>query len=347
MRSFISRLSLAHSREVARGYIDIPKVRPAAQPNANKTLDLEHVKNALVSSKFNACYETSGKAIPNTMLMRGDSRPINVSDMSVQTPLEVLDEAVFGGVFFDRHYGHFLTETLARAWPLFQGKFLSHTWIFRSAGKKPLEEIPTHLQDFFLALGFKGSIKLANSPILVKDLHIPSPANINGSSCHPIFRKMTKYLGSKLQYKPEISPYKDKKVYLSRSKLSNRLRKIENEKTLEKELSSHGTVIVHPETLSIGEQIDLFSNASILIGAVGSAFHTALLSQSDENTIAYLTNSSPPSTFHILDGACGINATYIPCLYKSIIRLKHNFNYVIDLDEALYNLEFILHSQLE
>lgn len=66
------------------------------------------------------------------------------------------------------------------------------------------------------------------------------------------------------------------KIYLSRSMLPDTLRKIIGEDRLEKELARFGWKIIHPETLSIQDQILALHHARVIGGNLGSGFHTLL-----------------------------------------------------------------------
>ena len=69
-------------------------------------------------------------------------------------------------------------------------------------------------------------------------------------------------------------------VYLSRTRLidPNARRGIVNEPALESALASRGFRIVHPETLTLTDQIELFNAHTFVAGCWGSAFHGILFS---------------------------------------------------------------------
>lgn len=63
------------------------------------------------------------------------------------------------------------------------------------------------------------------------------------------------------------------KIYLSRSKLPSNVRKLTCEEDIEKHLEGLGWRIVHPETLTIIEQLTILKEALAIAGNIGSAFH--------------------------------------------------------------------------
>ena len=65
-------------------------------------------------------------------------------------------------------------------------------------------------------------------------------------------------------------------MYLSRSRLAETTFTNADETELEGLLSEFGVQIVHPEALSLQEQIELFNRHSVFIGLQGSAFHNKI-----------------------------------------------------------------------
>ena len=63
------------------------------------------------------------------------------------------------------------------------------------------------------------------------------------------------------------------KVYISRSRLNSKQRLFCQEEELQGELMSMGWYIFHPQEHSLSDQIEIYSNASIISGCEGSALH--------------------------------------------------------------------------
>lgn len=75
----------------------------------------------------------------------------------------------------------------------------------------------------------------------------------------------------------ERKPEKGVRVWLSRSKIDSDNLVFTNERELENMLSSRGWVIFHPEEHSLEEQLETFASGEVVMGCIGSAFHTLLL----------------------------------------------------------------------
>jgi hypothetical protein len=67
------------------------------------------------------------------------------------------------------------------------------------------------------------------------------------------------------------------KVYVSRSKLNGNEGLVLAERILEKSLELEGYTVIHPQELSVNEQLNFYTNAEKLIFSDGSAFHLYIL----------------------------------------------------------------------
>lgn len=75
----------------------------------------------------------------------------------------------------------------------------------------------------------------------------------------------------------EREPRKGLRVWLSRSKIGSDNLVFTNEREMEELLSSRGWMIFHPEEHSMEEQLEVFASGEVVMGCIGSAFHTLLL----------------------------------------------------------------------
>jgi hypothetical protein len=68
-----------------------------------------------------------------------------------------------------------------------------------------------------------------------------------------------------------------RKLYISRARA--RQRKLENEAEVESVMVAHGFEIIHPEEISLPDQVRLFSNAAVIVGPAGSGLYNAIFSR--------------------------------------------------------------------
>lgn len=84
--------------------------------------------------------------------------------------------------------------------------------------------------------------------------------------------------------RPIVPGERRKRLYVSRVAPSL-FRRLSNQMQIEQIAVSEGLELVKPETLSIAEQIDLFSRAELVVGEFGSAMHNTLFSPRDTNVL--------------------------------------------------------------
>ena len=101
-------------------------------------------------------------------------------------------------------------------------------------------------------------------------------------------------------------------MYVSRSRLATDARAVAGESALERALAAAGHRIVHPETLSTPEQLEVFSSHRRYAGVIGSAMHNVLFNAGPE--VVYLTDGEPNLNFLMCDELVGADTLYVGCL---------------------------------
>lgn len=205
-----------------------------------------------------------GKIIPQSVLLRYGKPVFNLSQPA-PAQKTIKEKAVYAGILFN-HYGHFVLESLSRA------------WYFKSRPQLPLAWVPVVLTDelkewqkeILDILGIKNKIIFVNQPTAFEKLVVPEagfsiPGNV-------FLKEQMKTLAAV----KNVPLDKEKKVWLSRSSLKNGLGSILNERGLEAILKNQGWIIYHPEQHSVREQLTTMAAAGRLAGIDGSAFHSLL-----------------------------------------------------------------------
>jgi hypothetical protein len=202
---------------------------------------------------------------------------------------------VFLGPFKETHYGHWLTEGIARLWPFLGDgsvQLPEDVSIATSADVRSSKEVlrlwlkpqSSHWRAGLGAFGITaGRLATIRGPSQVACLIVPSPSMRNEDSIHPEHRRVGSRIGRHAVAGRSPPARTSQPLYLSRTGVAtgNRGRYV-GEPALEAELRTLGVKIVQPERLSLVEQIRLFSSHRTFIGIWGSAFHTMLLAQTDE-----------------------------------------------------------------
>lgn len=112
-----------------------------------------------------------------------------------------------------------------------------------------------------------------------------------------------------------------RKLYLSRS--GTQRRRIDNEAALEAALARAGFETVRPETLSVREQVQLFSQASHVVGSSGAALTNVMFCAPGARVVVlqnrHLVAGGGDLYFDALATACGHRASTLAC---SPVRLQ-------------------------
>lgn len=122
-------------------------------------------------------------------------------------------------------------------------------------------------------------VVLARVPTLVRRLHVFPPAERRGGLLGPSRRHLD--LMDRITARPQSDPGSEaprERVYVSRSKLQAKqsvftVGQLAGEAYFESLLAGAGVTVVHPEEITVAEQMDLYRRAALLVFAEGSALH--------------------------------------------------------------------------
>ncbi|WP_374764220.1 glycosyltransferase 61 family protein [Yunchengibacter salinarum] len=171
--------------------------------------------------------------------------------------------ALFAGYLFP-HFGHFLLESLAMLATI------------RAHPHMPLVWLPVHGTGEVLpwqraildALAVHNPVHLISTPTRVDRLLVATPG-------YRIQEKCTPHHVAAMAVLPAKEPLLGKRLWLSRSRLDGA--RLLNEQALENRLREAGWTIIHPETLSVPDQLAMLADAERIAGVEGSAFHLLML----------------------------------------------------------------------
>nr|WP_246514147.1 glycosyltransferase family 61 protein [Neoroseomonas soli] len=163
------------------------------------------------------------------------------------------------------HIGHFLVESLSRAWYLRRHPELPVLW-HRRGGK-----LGSVHQEILCLLGLSVREDLVLSEtVAAESLVVPAQGAVMGGRFSP---EQAQALGA-VSARP---PQPGRRIWLSRRGLSGGKALIEGEDEVEHSLISAGWTIVTPEALPLAGQLEALAEAEDIAGFMGSAFHLLLL----------------------------------------------------------------------
>ncbi len=182
-----------------------------------------------------------------------------------EAPVRIVEEPCIWGGLFQLHYGHFLIETMQSLYAFRRHPERRIVWRNASAG----DITPWQHTLFHLTECDRNGYAFVNEPTLFRDMLFPVP----GLMCDVWLTQ--EQVDAFAVHESVVQ--KGKRVWLSRSAVNSDNIIFTNERELEDMLASRGWLIVHPEHHSLEEQIDMLGSAEVVMGCIGSAFHTMLL----------------------------------------------------------------------
>lgn len=252
-------------------------------------------------------YSSDGHLIPEAAYRRGSDLALVGQSERIDIEPDVIDTApfdtmVYGGPLL-AHYGHFLLTTLARCWAL-DG---SHPVLFHSS--PPVQD---HEAGFILELlrcaGLERRSFSFERPTRLRRVIVPEPALYEQHSIGTHYATAMAAIGRNIPFLPSPAP---KKVYLSKSRLNSGVNGLDGEYFIDLKMRQAGFDIVHPESLGLAEQVNIFRRAELIVGTAGSAFHTlALTPHTQARRIVLTLEHFLNTNFLLIDRACGGTSDY-------------------------------------
>ncbi|GLS44542.1 glycosyltransferase family 61 protein [Methylobacterium brachythecii] len=208
------------------------------------------------------------------------------------------------------HFGHFVTDVVARLWPLvaWQGpptKLLYH-------GPPGLDQWRAH--DFISVMLARFGLDVddlvcLDEPHRIPNLVVPEPCFSHGRA-HQEYATLCRHIGRPFWRDDEVDT-EDRPIFLSKLKLSaGSMHKPSDEGALVGELESRGVEIVFPEDLSFAQQVALLARRKTIMGIAGSALHTSLYSAPERRIIALNYWEKINANFPVIDRLNGNTAFY-------------------------------------
>ena len=181
---------------------------------------------------------------------------------------------LYGGVLKD-HFGHALTEGIARFWALGQidpSTLDSIVFIPKKRGEEP--KVLALLKEVISHLGLSVPVRIQHAPAQFERLCVPGQGYGLGQMA--IGTREHRNLFQK-KFARDVPADTKKKIYLSRSGLGQLNSGAHNEDELEGLLEAQGYHIFHPQDHNLSEQIYAIKGAERVLGLEGSAFHLVSL----------------------------------------------------------------------
>lgn len=225
-------------------------------------------------------------------------------------PVDRLDGRwLYGGHWMGR-FGHFVTETLTTLWPVGQGVdgLVFHRFIF-----------PGGLLDYQTELvrrsGWDVPIRVVAHPAEVEELILPDrpyhPGRRTGAEAVAVWDRAAATA-------PPGPP-----VFLSRTRLPDDRRRSDGDELLDTLMERLGFRVLHPQELSIGDQLAAVAAAPVLAGVSGSALHLSAFAPRTTRVLEIgdiRTRARPLGNQRVIDAARGHRTAFVPHLGHGDVR---------------------------
>ncbi|MGN7124970.1 glycosyltransferase family 61 protein [Methylorubrum thiocyanatum] len=207
-------------------------------------------------------------------------------DGIVNIPWAPHERYIYGGRF-NPHYGHYLVESLPRLWRLAREGLAGRKIIMHGEGDLTWWFSYDHVRTAWGGLGLsQDDFVHFDHPVKIRELTIPLPSLQQQTYAHPVYGELCRKIGQSIIEVDSARARNTTPVFLSKTKLSGGVNIIVGEDIVEEKLAAEGVDIVHPQDLSLQEQIALFSDRETIVGTAGSAFHTSVFSSRPSRQIA-------------------------------------------------------------
>ncbi|CAI9122192.1 glycosyltransferase family 61 protein [Brytella acorum] len=170
-------------------------------------------------------------------------------------------------------YGHWLVEFFTRVYTVhaFGMDLNKITWILPN-------DVPQYVLSFLSKIGIrKESLFLFDHKreiVCCENLLIPVNLCKSSSNAHPLFEKYCQWF-RKLCVGHEAALDKCNKLFVTRKSFTNH-RPVVNGDELKEISQEFGYQVFSPETMSLDEQIEIFSTAASIAGEYGSGLHNSI-----------------------------------------------------------------------
>jgi hypothetical protein len=262
---------------------------PLPLPNRDTIL---HLRNVTVTrglldrprrSHLGAIYDSDGLLVKASLRSPDKYRardPGTLADALAGRPVETrLARAIYLGHAFT-HFGHFLLETLSNLYWLREAdaetKLLFHS--FDERGENVFAQRAHGIECLKLLDIPPERVVVATTDIAVDELLLPPRAYDMSNGPHYDFSEVYRTLRAAVLRSPGAS--QAKRIYLSRRHLKRHARgRLANEAAIERRIARRGFAVLHPERMSLSDQIRAAATADIIAGVDGSALHLSAFMQ--------------------------------------------------------------------
>jgi capsular polysaccharide biosynthesis protein len=221
---------------------------------------------------------------------------------------------LYGGIWFE-HYGHFLLETLGRAWHLAEtaGPVVFHRPARDAAGAVPATLNDWQTELITALLGSPSRLHFIAAPTEFEELVVAETGSVIGERFTAAQAAALATIGGRVaQAGGSVAGPPSRRLWLSRSTLPTG--RVVGEREFEAALAAAGFEVMQLQELTLAEQVRAFDEARVVAGFTGTAFHTALLAgRRTAELVHFARFPAHVGQFAICAAAAGYPARFHDC----------------------------------
>lgn len=210
--------------------------------------------------------------------------------------LPLLDGIFLYAGHLDRHWGHFLMDSLSRLWPAFDSETPHFDKIIFTVDKGWPESYHPNIHAALQSTGLSDKIEIIANKVIIKTLIVPDRAFLPRERFSPKALKVYDAMADavmRLQRKGESAEIKEgnKRIYFSRSHLKKSRLNEPFSDWLDKYFADNGFEVVMPESLDFGSLIRKIRGADIVASLSGTIPHNMIFA--NEGAKLWIIDKSP------------------------------------------------------
>lgn len=225
-------------------------------------------------------FTAAGDYVPRAAMWQRDTRithpPVGIPP--VEDRLE--GEWLWGGVLYG-HFGHFITESAARFWPLPELRERLKGVVFVEKYSSERKGLPDFVPEFFRLLIGDLPVRFLRDCTEIERLHVPGQGFGIGrmSKGTRVFRRFIAE-----HFARDVAPEGPENLFLTRSRLALDREGFLGEAVFDARMARAGYEIFSPEQHDLTTQIARYRAAKRIVGMDGSAFHLfGLVARADQD----------------------------------------------------------------
>ena len=297
-------------------------------PSLDSSTILLLYQNVVITNLYGV-NDLAGYPCWSSCLIRGDltttdsypfGLPVNINPNRFNITVRLERAFYLNNVY--THFGHFLTDTVSA---------LSSLLLFKDENGGLPNSLPLILHPSTNDDGIHKILDIIGverdsifvpgvncRDIFCQQLFLSAPTTVNGLMVSPRHEKAVRIAFSSSIRENDHHPIVNDsrhKIYVSRSRLSSKLRKLSREYALEKQFRKAGWHIFHPQEQDIATQLQVYQNASYICSQQSSALHLLYgIRKSNIRLVIILSWTSSDSNYSRQFSSQGIPLSVIECL---------------------------------